>query len=195
MATATVQIAHDVSTSPTPRSSMTIAGTKATVGLDRTDFEFVDHKSTETEFLDEKRIKAVYYNEVEELRKKVAGGKREFVLDHTIKRNYGHGDNVDLQTPFSACTRTSPAKRLSIACTNKMGAEAERLFKGCVRIINVWRTIRHPTPGEVTLIKCFDSNKDKDKERLTPHSAFVDSTESADVPQRQSIELVFLYLE
>jgi hypothetical protein len=117
-------------------------------------------------------------------------------------------------------------------------ADADRLLKGRVRIINVWRPIGHPvahyplavadwrsldpekdlvptrhidrdreggtfsvrynpshqwyylggqTPDEVTLIKCFDS--DESKARLTPHTAFLDSTSPRDAPDRQSIEV------
>jgi len=116
--------------------------------------------------------------------------------------------------------------------------DADRLLKGRVRIINVWRPIGNPvahhplavadwrsldpendliptrhiyqdregatfsvrynpshrwyylggqTPDEVTLIKCFDS--DETKARLTPHTAFLDSTSPKDAPDRQSIEV------
>ncbi|KZP33467.1 hypothetical protein FIBSPDRAFT_307921 [Athelia psychrophila] len=50
-----------------------------------------------------------------------------------------------------------------------------------------WYYLADQTPEEVTLIKCFDS--DEDKARLTPHSAFADSTSPASAPQRQSIEV------
>jgi hypothetical protein len=50
-----------------------------------------------------------------------------------------------------------------------------------------WYYLSDQTPDEVTLIKCFDS--DLDKARLTPHSAFHDSTSPPDAPQRQSIEV------
>ncbi|KAF8442950.1 hypothetical protein L210DRAFT_862073 [Boletus edulis BED1] len=50
-----------------------------------------------------------------------------------------------------------------------------------------WYYLSDQTPDEVTLIKCFDS--DVDKARLTPHSAFHDSTSPPDAPQRQSIEV------
>ena len=43
------------------------------------------HKSEETEFVDEERIKSVYYKEVEELLKKVTGAKRVVIFDHTIR--------------------------------------------------------------------------------------------------------------
>ena len=117
MATAAVQIPHDVSTTlnyfkPTdeapyfyspaaeppegkPRSNIDsephpavvhdVRGKEDTVGLDKTGFEFVKHKSEETEFIDEERIKNVYYKEVEELLKKVTGGKRVYIFDHTIR--------------------------------------------------------------------------------------------------------------
>ncbi|KAG6377064.1 hypothetical protein JVT61DRAFT_1114 [Boletus reticuloceps] len=50
-----------------------------------------------------------------------------------------------------------------------------------------WYYLSDQTPDEVTFIKCFDS--DVDKARLTPHSAFHDSTSPPDAPQRQSIEV------
>ena len=116
-------------------------------------------------------------------------------------------------------------------------AEADRLLKSRVRLINVWRPIQNPvahkplavsdwrtldardlvpvqyyypdrtgatfsvrynpahrwwylaqqTPGEVTLIKCYDS--ETDRARLTPHSAFADKSSSPELPTRESIEI------
>lgn len=50
-----------------------------------------------------------------------------------------------------------------------------------------WWYLSQQTPEEVTLIKCFDS--ETDRARLTPHSAFFDSTSPQGAPHRQSIEL------
>ena len=50
-----------------------------------------------------------------------------------------------------------------------------------------WYYLGNQTPEEVTLIKCFDT--DESKARLTPHSAFLDSSSPEDAPQRQSIEV------
>ena len=50
-----------------------------------------------------------------------------------------------------------------------------------------WYYLGKQTPEEVTLIKCFDM--DESKARLTPHSAFLDSSSPKDAPQRQSIEV------
>ncbi|KAI0081632.1 methyltransferase [Panus rudis PR-1116 ss-1] len=50
-----------------------------------------------------------------------------------------------------------------------------------------WYYLSEQTPEEVTLIKCFDS--EVDRARLTPHTAFTDSTSPEDAPLRQSIEV------
>ena len=55
------------------------------LGIDKSGFSFVKHESAEAEFIDEERIKDVYYKEVEELLKKEVGAKRVFIFDHTIR--------------------------------------------------------------------------------------------------------------
>ena len=50
-----------------------------------------------------------------------------------------------------------------------------------------WYYLADQGVDEVALIKCFDS--DISKARLTPHTAFKDTTSPADAPQRQSIEV------
>ncbi|KAI0632423.1 hypothetical protein C8Q77DRAFT_1125635 [Trametes polyzona] len=50
-----------------------------------------------------------------------------------------------------------------------------------------WYYLADQTPDEVTLIKCYDS--EEDKARLTPHTAFEDTTAPKDAPHRQSIEV------
>ncbi|KAH8109318.1 methyltransferase [Phellopilus nigrolimitatus] len=122
-------------------------GKEDTVGLDKTGFQFVKHESVEKDFLDEERIKTVYYKEVEELLKRETGAKRIFIFDHTIRRNYsdnpendapgirGPGERVHIDQTFEA----------SVARVHRhLGDEAERLLKSRVRLINVWRPIGHP---------------------------------------------------
>ncbi|KZT64908.1 hypothetical protein DAEQUDRAFT_732002 [Daedalea quercina L-15889] len=50
-----------------------------------------------------------------------------------------------------------------------------------------WYYLSNQTPEEVTLIKCFDS--EVDRARLTPHSAFLDTTSPPEAPMRESIEV------
>lgn len=79
---------RNIGQDPHPATIHDIRGKEDTVSLDTTGFAFVKHVSEEKEFLDEERIKTVYYKEVEELLKKEAGAKRVFIFDHTIRRNY-----------------------------------------------------------------------------------------------------------
>lgn len=232
----------NVGTDTKPVEVHDVRGQEDSVSLDKTGFQFVKHTSQEKDFLDEEKIKAEYYKEVEELLKRETGAKRVFIFDHTIRRNYAvDGDNTKPMAQFRG-----PVERVHIDQTYKasvnrvhhhLGAEAERLLKGRVRIINVWRPIGNPVehkplavcdwrtlspddlvptrhiypdregstfavrynpqhrwhflarqaPDEVTLIKCFDS--DDAKARLTPHSAFLDTSSPKDAPLRQSIEV------
>ncbi|KAI0647770.1 hypothetical protein C8Q79DRAFT_924869 [Trametes meyenii] len=50
-----------------------------------------------------------------------------------------------------------------------------------------WYYLSGQTPDEVTLIKCYDSKEDR--ARLTPHTAFTDTTVPKDTPHRESIEV------
>ena len=54
-------------------------------GLDKSGFQFVNWPSVEQDFTNDDRIKERYYPEVEEILKKVAGAKRVFIFDHTIR--------------------------------------------------------------------------------------------------------------
>ncbi|KAI5120780.1 hypothetical protein M0805_004742 [Coniferiporia weirii] len=136
---------HNLGAEPHPALIHDVRGKEDTVGLDKTGFQFVKHTSTETEFLDEERIRTVYYKEVEELLKREVGAKRVVIFDHTIRRNYA-------EAPEGAKNVRGPVNRVHIDQTfdasiarvhRHLGAEADRLLKGRVRIINVWRPIGH----------------------------------------------------
>ena len=52
-----------------------------------------------------------------------------------------------------------------------------------------WHYASHMVPGEVLLIKCFDSIDDGKTARRAPHSAFIDPDHSDFVEPRESVEL------
>ena len=62
-----------------------VRGKEHAFSLDVHGFQFVRHVSAETEFVDEQRIKEVYYKEAEELLKRVTGAKRVLIFDNTIR--------------------------------------------------------------------------------------------------------------
>ncbi|KDQ14348.1 hypothetical protein BOTBODRAFT_159566 [Botryobasidium botryosum FD-172 SS1] len=115
--------------------------------LDTSGFQFYKHQSVEKDFTDEKRIKDVYYPEVEALLKSVTGAKRIYVFDHTIRRRShdapGHEHRGDRGPGLRAHVDQSPkagAARVKL----HLGDEADELLKGRVQIINVWRPLRGP---------------------------------------------------
>ncbi|KAI0647771.1 hypothetical protein C8Q79DRAFT_905871 [Trametes meyenii] len=228
----------NIGTDPHPVLVHDARGHEKDFSLDQNGFQYVQWPSVESEFDNDERIKEKYYPEVEEILKKVAGAKRVFIFDHTLRRKPQEGAEGPLNR--------GPVERVHIDQTYKASVarvqyhlpdDADRLLKSRVRIINVWRPIHHPvahkplavsdwryldqndlvsvrfiyphregstysvkynpnhrwyylsnqTPEEVTLIKCYDS--EEDRARLTPHSAFLDSTAPKDAPHRESIEV------
>ncbi|KAG0700035.1 hypothetical protein DFH29DRAFT_1080934 [Suillus ampliporus] len=140
-----------------------VRGKEDTVGLDKTGFQFIKHKSVEKEFLDEEAIQTKYYAEVEDILKKYAGAKKVAIFDHTIRRALvdrvvkgGRGPALGVHVD-----QTSPAAVARVY--RHLGDDAERLLKGRVRIINVWRPIANPVahhPLALADYRTLDPEKD-----------------------------------
>ena len=137
------------------------------LSLDTSGFQFVNHVSQEEDFTDEERIRNVYYKEVEDLLKKEAGARRVFIFDHTIRLKPNDDNRKEYRGPV-VCSLSLRGhfypiphdsyyhilqERVHIDQTydasvarvyRHLGEDAERLLKGRVRIINVWRPIHHP---------------------------------------------------
>ncbi|KAL4243311.1 asaB hydroxylase/desaturase family protein [Abortiporus biennis] len=144
--------ATNVGAEPYPATIHDARGHESELTLDTTGFQFVKSESTEKDFTDEERIKNVYYKEVEELLKKETGAKRVLIFDHTIRLN-----NPAIVVDDSEKGRRTSVLRVHIDQTYEasvarvhrhLGDEADRLLKGRVRIINVWRPIGHPVAHE-----------------------------------------------
>jgi len=121
-----------------------IRGSEDKYSLDSTGFQIANHESVEKEFLDEEKIKTVYYKEVEDLLKKTTGASKVFIFDHTIRRA-----PVDKRLPAEPLR--GPVQRVHIdqsykASPNRvlhhLPEEASTLLKGRYQIINVWRPIK-----------------------------------------------------
>lgn len=149
------------------------------LGLDVSGFQFVHHPSVEKDFVDEDKIKSVYYPEVEEVLKKHTGAKRVFIFDHTIRRNPADQKGVSNAAvpglrgpvvsgvPLLVCihSHSQPQQRVHVDQTfaaaaervhRHLGDEAERLLKGRYRIINVWRYVPYPLLTKYPLIRFLD---------------------------------------
>jgi len=121
-----------------------IAGDEDKYTLDSHGFQFVKHESQEKDFLDDDKIKAEYYPEVEQLLKDATGATRVFIFDHTIRR--APADFRDGTTQFRG-----PGKRVHIDQSYRASEdrvryhlpdEADELLSKRFQIINVWRPIK-----------------------------------------------------
>lgn len=149
-----------------------ITGESEKIGLDKTGFQVVPDFQTvlnEDDFLeddaDDKKIKEVYYKEVEEQLKKATGASRVFIFDHTIRRR-SPAPSDSAVTQASAVIRGQPVARTHIDQSAKAGAarvyhhlpdEADKLSKGRVQIINFWRPIRGPVQDAPLAVADFFS--------------------------------------
>ena len=82
--------AHNIGQDTRPVTVHDARGREDDFTLDKNGFQFVRWPSVEKEFDDEASIQARYYPEVEEILKKVAGAKRVFIFDHTIRYVAAH---------------------------------------------------------------------------------------------------------
>jgi hypothetical protein len=119
-----------------------IRGRESEFTLDKTGFEIVKHQSAEKDFLDEEKIKQVYYKEVEDILKKEAGATKVFIFDHTIRRASGDIRGAPLRGPVQRVHIDQSYRAAPLRVTHHLPDEADTLLKSRYRIINVWRPIR-----------------------------------------------------
>ncbi|TBU47603.1 hypothetical protein BD309DRAFT_458686 [Dichomitus squalens] len=137
----------NIGSDPHPAVVHDARGREAEFSLDKNGFQWVHWPSVEKDFVDDEVIKEKYYPEVERLLKEVAGAKRVFIFDHTIRRN--PNSEQGQRDPKNR----GPAERVHIDQTYEASIErvkyhlpdeADRLLNSRVRIINVWRPIANP---------------------------------------------------
>src|SRR6266850_5282766 len=58
---------------------------ESALALDRNGFQLVEHRTAVKNFFDPEELKAVYYPEVEQLVRAVAGARRVVIFDHTLR--------------------------------------------------------------------------------------------------------------
>ncbi|KIX10691.1 uncharacterized protein Z518_01775 [Rhinocladiella mackenziei CBS 650.93] len=119
-----------------------VSGDENTYTLDSHGFQFVTSPSKERDFMDADRIEDVYYKEVEQLLKEVTGAARVHIFDHTIRRpsqkqaNETRGNGAVVHD----AEKHDPPPPSHVAF--HLPKDAEKLLKGRVQLINVWRPIK-----------------------------------------------------
>jgi hypothetical protein len=117
------------------------------VSLDREGFAVLHYESAVRDFWDEDEVRRVYYPEVERVMKQATGADKVFIFDHTLRRR------VNGVADRAAGTPRQPVAGVHVDHTVRSGPqrvrdffgdEAERLLRGRVQVINLWRPIRGP---------------------------------------------------
>jgi len=122
-----------------------IAGEVEKYTLDGNGFEIFTRESKEKDFVDDDKIRAEYYPEVEQLLKDATGASRIFIFDHTIRR-----EEKDKRDSVGAPLR-GPVNRVHIdqsytAARSRvpfhLPEDSDKLLTTRHQIINVWRPIK-----------------------------------------------------
>ncbi|KAH9889985.1 hypothetical protein C8Q73DRAFT_652891 [Cubamyces lactineus] len=139
---------HNLGDDPRPVVVHDARGRESEFTLDVHGFQFARHVSAEKEFVDEERIRTVYYKEVEELLKRETGGRRVLIFDHTIRFVVRAARCSWRQTTSRFVLERVHIDQTYEASVKRvrqlLGADADRLLRSRVRLINVWRPIAHP---------------------------------------------------
>ncbi|MDO9710902.1 CmcJ/NvfI family oxidoreductase [Paracraurococcus lichenis] len=116
------------------------------VTLDREGFAVARGASALRDFDDEAAIRAVYYPESARILQAATGASRVHVFDHTIRRRIPGAED-------RGAVPRQPVARVHVDHTEQSGPqrvrdllpdEAERLLRGRVQIVNLWRPLAGP---------------------------------------------------
>jgi hypothetical protein len=115
------------------------------VSLDKEGFAVLHNRSAVQNFWDEDEVRRVYYPEVQRVMAEVTGASKVYIFDHTLRRRVrGSADRAPGMPRQPATgvhvdhTASSGPRRVR----DFFGDEAERLLRGRVQVINLWRPIR-----------------------------------------------------
>lgn len=96
---------------------------------------------TNEDFSSDEKIEKTYYPEIEKLLlDQLPGAHKVFIFDHTVRRSDPNAYRAPVQRAHIDQTTKSANARVD----HHMGAEAEALKNGRVRLINVWRPLNGP---------------------------------------------------
>lgn len=113
--------------------------------LDREGFMLVEEPTAVRDFFDDGEVRTAYYPEVEALLKRVTGGNKVVIFDHTVrsapKAKEGHGVREPVRTVHNDYTALSGPQRVRDLLPP---AEAKLLLQSRFAEINVWRPISEP---------------------------------------------------
>jgi hypothetical protein len=119
----------------------------SSVSLDHEGFAVLHHASAVHDFWDEDELRRTYYPEAERVIAEATGATKVFIFDHTLRRRVKGAQDWSREAPRQPATRVHvdhTAKSGPQRVRDFFGDDAERLLRGRVQVINLWRPIRGP---------------------------------------------------
>jgi len=117
------------------------------VSLDREGFAVLQQQSAVLDFWDEDEVRRTYYPEAERVIAEATGASKVFIFDHTLRRRVKGAEDRAKGAPRQPATRVHvdhTANSGPQRVRDFFGDDAERLLRGRVQVINLWRPIRGP---------------------------------------------------
>jgi len=124
-----------------------VSGDEDKYSLDSHGFQYCRQESQEKEFIDEQRVRDVYYEECRQLVKEVTGADRVHIFNHKVRRGptqWHHlgFDNLKNRGPVTKTHVDQSYAGAELRLRWEFPDEADELVKKRYQIINVWRPIR-----------------------------------------------------
>jgi len=117
------------------------------VSLDREGFAVLHQQSAVHDFWDDDEVRRTYYPEAERVIAEHTGASKVFIFDHTLRRRVKGAEDRAKGAPRQPATRVHvdhTANSGPQRVRDFFGDDAERLLRGRVQVINLWRPIRGP---------------------------------------------------
>ncbi|HLJ05687.1 MAG TPA: CmcJ/NvfI family oxidoreductase [Acetobacteraceae bacterium] len=117
------------------------------VSLDREGFAVLHQQSAVQDFWDDDEVRRTYYPEAERVIAEHTGASKVFIFDHTLRRRVKGAEDRAKGAPRQPATRVHvdhTANSGPQRVRDFFGDDAERLLRGRVQVINLWRPIRGP---------------------------------------------------
>jgi hypothetical protein len=117
------------------------------VSLDREGFAVLHQQSAVHDFWDEDEIRRIYYPEAERVIAETTGASKVFIFDHTLRRRVKGAQDWSREAPRQPATRVHVDHTASSGpqrVRDFFGDDADRLLRGRVQVINLWRPIKGP---------------------------------------------------
>lgn len=149
------------------------AGAPRELGQHPSGFDLLPYETRVDNFLDSRQVESIYEPEILEFLKRVTGGYRVHIFDHTLRASDpGLREQKNLREPATLVHNDYTPNSGFVCLRENLGDEAEELAKGRFQIVNVWRPLTDPVedyPLALVDARSLTADQLVDTERRAPN--------------------------